>query len=120
MKTRLIEPENLSGIFNWLLEGFKIYKEEGLNPPKRVLEATNTFQNNSDKFQKFLHDCFLPSINDFTKMGDAYEVFKHWCQNQGMPAERLKEFKEMIRNHGVFKEREGNVYNVIEGYKLKV
>ena len=31
-----------------------------------------------------------------------------------------KEFKEMIRNHGVFKEREGNVYNVIVGYKLKV
>lgn len=120
LKTRLIEPENLSGIFNWLLEGFKIYKEEGLNPPKRVLEATNTFQNNSNKFQKFLHDCFIPSIDNFTKMSEAYEVFKHWCQNQGMPAERLKEFKEMIRNHGVFKEREGNVYNVIVGYKLKV
>ncbi len=116
LKSRLITPANLSGIFNWLIEGLKIYMEEGLNPPLRVLEATKAFKNNSDKFEKFLKECFEPAENNFTSMSEAYEMFKNWCQNQGIAIERLKEFKEMLKKYGVFKDREGSVYNVIAGY----
>lgn len=90
--------------------------EEGLNPPLRVLEATKAFKNNSDKFEKFLKECFEPAENNFTSMSEAYEMFKNWCQNQGIAIERLKEFKEMLKKYGVFKDREGSVYNVIAGY----
>lgn len=41
---KLTTPDSLSGIFNWLIEGLKKLRKEGLVLPLSIQEATNAYQ----------------------------------------------------------------------------
>lgn len=49
LKAFFAGEENMSGIFNWLLEGHRLFEREGLNMPKSVLEATDAYHKESDR-----------------------------------------------------------------------
>ena len=40
LKAELRQPENQSGILNWLIQGFREYQKRGLTPPEAVRSAT--------------------------------------------------------------------------------
>ena len=44
LKTTLMQPENLSGILNWCIEGYRLYKAEGLDEPEEVKTATEEYR----------------------------------------------------------------------------
>lgn len=48
LKTPFRQQENLSGIFNWLIEGYRMLKSEGLTVPERVLQATKEYRQETD------------------------------------------------------------------------
>lgn len=49
LKEKLKTAENISGIFNWCLEGLKMLKEHGAEPPEAVINATADYRQRSDK-----------------------------------------------------------------------
>ena len=40
LKAKLTRPEALSGVFNWVLEGLALYRQEGLTVPESIATAT--------------------------------------------------------------------------------
>src|SRR5215211_2857660 len=48
--------QELSGILNWALEGYRLYVEEGLEPPQAVQEATDEYRKDMDKLGQFIDD----------------------------------------------------------------
>ncbi|GAI81554.1 unnamed protein product, partial [marine sediment metagenome] len=46
--------EEKEGIFNWILEGFKKWKKEGLKTPEEIIEATAEYKSSMDVVAEFI------------------------------------------------------------------
>lgn len=75
LKERLARPESLSGILNWCLEGWRRFKEEGLQLSGLVMLATADYQAKSDKIHCFMDEC-LTTSDDAVTGADAYEAYQ--------------------------------------------
>lgn len=84
-----------SGIFNWLLDGYRMWREQGLVPPDAVKKATEEYRSESDPVGEFMvvacrrvapEDCpggmagTGPSVNG----SRLYAVYCKWAGGNGM------------------------------------
>lgn len=66
----------LSGILNWLLEGYRGYKAEGLTDCGAVNEATQEYRYGEDDFQMFLDDFTSDKVSGFFGLAEGYEAYQ--------------------------------------------
>jgi len=72
-----------SGILNWCLVGFSLWRSGGLNPPESVLAATKEYRGENDIIGTWLEECCLKNANAVTEAGVLYGSYKRWCENSG-------------------------------------
>lgn len=96
LKDKLEKPDSLSGILNWCLIGLKQYYDQGIIPPKSVVQATAAYRAESDKIQNYINDCLQQSDVANLPLKDLYDVFRRWCTQNGYKPEGKKAFKEMF------------------------
>ena len=101
LKDRLKEPENLSGLLNWCVQGLKKYYEEGLTPPQSVINATKQYQEDSDKIGSFISECLIESDKN-SKAKDVYERYADWCKDNGFGTENKTNFFAELKGKGIF------------------
>lgn len=124
LKKRLKAKDNISGIFNWVLEGLTKYMEEGeiLIEPESVVKATEDYRYKSDKIQNWIDDClrYTPGLN--TSIKDAYENFSSWCDLNGFGTENKGNWIDEIKVKGLYSTsgtiNSKTVRNVIRNYSL--
>jgi len=68
----------LPGILNWFLKGFQEWKQQGLNPPVEVINATKEYQSESDVVTLFLEDEILIDEKSRIKTKELYVAFCGW------------------------------------------
>lgn len=98
LKTTLSDPGALSGILNWAVEGYRLFKEEGLEPPEDVKSATAQYRQDSDRISQFI-DSWLEEGKDedyqpyevSTKA--AYRVYAQWCNEMNYRPDNYKNFR---------------------------
>ena len=84
LKATLSSPENLSGILNWCVEGYRLFKKEGLKEPGAVKTATAQYCQDNDRFAQF-KDAWLEAGCDENhhpyevSTTAAYRVYMSWC-----------------------------------------
>lgn len=121
LKDRLIGQDNLSGIFNWCIEGLKLFREKGARPPKTVTDSTAEYRSSSDKVGNFVDECMMKA-NENTKAGDVYSCYKGWCIENGFGVENKGNFFDELRVKNMFATSgriSGKpVRNVVKGYCL--
>jgi putative DNA primase/helicase len=72
--------EEREGIFNWALEGFLKWQEEGLGIPKEVQLATQEYRDQMDVLGEFIEEkCVEDSIAKTTNK-DLYGTYSKWCE----------------------------------------
>lgn len=83
---KLQEPENLSAVLNWAIEGWGRLLENGEfdNVPPTPDETRRKWQQWGDSLDHFLsnvaeHDPDAPNVTT----GEAWEVYRAWCQENG-------------------------------------
>ncbi|MBN2789910.1 MAG: hypothetical protein JXR69_06950 [Candidatus Delongbacteria bacterium] len=75
----------LSGIFNWILEGLKLWKKEGLEPiPEEITNATAEYKNEMDIIQQFITDCCNIAEGLECNSKDLYKSFTNWLEESGI------------------------------------
>lgn len=72
------------GILNWLIEGLRIYLEEGLRAPEGVRHATDEHRADMDPLADFIRTCVVRSPGDEVVARDMYQGFSRWCQANGV------------------------------------
>lgn len=121
LKTRLCCQEQLSGILSWCIEGYMKYKKEGMIPPNSVEDATNEYEEDSDKLGCFISACLTEAPGNCMKAKDGYELYKDWCDSAGFGCESKSGFFSMLKERNIFakkgKVRGVSCDNVIKGYK---
>ncbi len=121
LKDRLKEPENISGLLNWCIEGLKKYYTEGAVPPKAVIEATQEYRTNSDKIGNFISECLEETGRNST-VKEIYEKYADWCRENGFGAENKSNFMAEMKAKGLYAARgtvRGNTCkNIILRYEV--
>lgn len=104
LKSRLKSKGNISGIFNWILDGLKQYQGAGeiLIEPETVASATEDYRYKSDKIQNYIDDClvYMPGMN--TSIKDAYDIFSKWCDLNGFGTENKGNFLDEIKTRNLY------------------
>ena len=122
LKEKLITEENLSGIFNWCLDGLRRFRVEGLDKPKSIIESTNNYNKESDKLTRFIEECLEPDAGVICSIKDIYTIYKIWCSNCGYATDSKQKFieelkkREMYFSSGTIGGK--TVRNVIKDYRL--
>ncbi len=101
LKGKLQTPENLSGIFNWCLEGLRKFRESGAIPPEAVTVATDEYRSSSDKMGNFISEC-LAYTGKNSKATDIYRRYTEWCTANGFGVENKGNFYDELKSKGLF------------------
>ncbi|MFD5508431.1 phage/plasmid primase, P4 family [Streptomyces sp. NPDC127051] len=85
---KIINSE-LSGVLNWVLEGLRLYREEGLVSPTEVALAMDEYRKESDSVEKFLNESFAEGSIEALDFGycrptDLYKMARKWGQDCGI------------------------------------
>lgn len=119
LKDKLRNKNELSGILNWCIEGLRLYRQDGLKPPRAVQKATEVYRTDSDKIGNFINECLVKS-NENSKAKEVYEVYTNWCSDNGYGVENKGNFFSELKNKGIFATSGTvagkTVKNIVKGY----
>lgn len=76
------DKDNQAVILKWLLDGYKMYTEVGLNPPASVKEATARYARLNDRILCFKEDCLEDAPGEKVSRGLMYSKYKEWCEDE--------------------------------------
>lgn len=106
LKSTLAEPENLSGILNWCIEGYKLFKKEGLEEPDDVKDATAQYMLDSDRIAQFTEAWLEEGKYEDgapyqVPVKAAYRVYSNWCFDLNYHPENYKNFRAAMEKNFV-------------------
>lgn len=72
-------------ILNWMLEGLKRYRNEGMNAPDFVAQASRAYLNSEDTLGQFLSESFERDRQSKVLLKDVKEALDVWVNDNGQP-----------------------------------
>ena len=117
LKRYLRRPGNLSGILNWLIEGYRMFRSDGLRPSARIKAAIAEYAVESDVLGLFLGEAVVPAENGRLSTAALYSVYTAWLKARGSRPIRVQGFVgELRKRYDVTHDR--RIGNVIVGAAL--
>jgi len=114
---KIISSE-LSGIFNWILEGLKrLIKQGDLTKSKEVDEASRLYQTESNSVLTFIEEeGYSKDIVSKVYLKQIYDDYKTYCNESGRRAVAKGEYKKRMETNGFFciHDRNGDYFNLIK------
>jgi putative DNA primase/helicase len=122
LKVEFAKPENRTGILNWMIEGYRMYREEGLTPPLSVATATGLYQEDSDDIDHFVQENLIATPNGEVRTAQVYGCYRIWCEDNGLLPESSKVFNAQLRMIGTVTRKRprngGAMTTLLLGYQL--
>ena len=126
LKEAFAQPESLSGILNWMLEGLRMYQAAGLDMPDSVVEATEEYREASDRLGRFLKEEMEAGPDYWASTTEAHARYQSWCAVNGLYPEGLPNFKSGLAGIAVVKRcrppgslSSDNAVNIVLGHRMK-
>ena len=116
LKSRLIRKENISGAFNWCMEGFKrMSSAGGLTMPEAVRKDLAKYMGMNDRIGEFIEECLIEDLDGKhrEKLTKVYKMYTHWCRGNGYQTLNKKNFtgelseRVIVSDYGRQKHLEG-------------
>lgn len=124
LKDRLKEPHNLSGLLNWSLQGLRMFREKGIEPPQTVKDATTQYREESDKIKQFFADDMLEDDGHVLEAQKVYTHYIEWCRSNGYGCETRKNFYDELRAKNLLwrtATKDGRtIRNAVKGYRIGI
>ncbi len=106
--TEKLIAEN-SGILNWLIQGYAMWRKEGLNEPDAIKNANNEYRMDMDVVGTFVNECLEIDASLKWRLNNTmlYRAYMKWCsknnerlQSQKWLTMRMSEkgFKRLLTN----------------------
>lgn len=91
----------LPGILNWAVEGYQIWRRDGLKPPQAVNDASKAYREESDKVGQFLADELLHIPGARAVYAEVYERFRKWAESSGVSAGSKQTLSSDMKGRGI-------------------
>lgn len=123
LKGFFAEDGNLSGIFNWCLEGYREFLAHGLDDAEAVTDATREYRKDSDRIGQFIEAWLEDGEGYEVRSSAAYKRYVDWCRENNYNAENVKNFKTAMQGKYAFERRRpkdgGDKTTLILGCRLR-
>ena len=121
MKRLFCKRENVNGIFNWLLDGYRWLREDvkqgnGLVLPDKVKDAIAEYRQETDIVGQFVSDCTARHENNRIAASELYAAYTSWAKDNGYRQLNNKNFIAELRRQADV--RRGAAGNVVVGVSL--
>jgi putative DNA primase/helicase len=114
--------ENISGIFNWLLQGYDLLRSEGLETPPRVIASIEEYRRGNGSVSAvdaFVGDMLEPQKSGRLATPEVYAAYTDWAARRGYPPISNRAFVMELRQRRCDIRRNGAVGNVLVGFAIK-
>jgi putative DNA primase/helicase len=74
----------LPGILNWILEGARAWRQDGLKPPTACMEATQIYRENSDPLADFIDTKLMQAPESQASKAEVFQAYTEWCDQSGI------------------------------------
>ena len=118
LKQQFRQEEAMSGIFNWLLEGYRLLQAEGLDLPDRVKTAIEGYRFGVDVIGTFIREVLTESPKNRIATSELHAVYEAWAIQNGYTPLSNKNFTPELRERHVVR-RDGDTGNVLVGFAFK-
>lgn len=88
------------GILAWAVAGCRSWLRSGLQRPKEVLAAVESYKAESDPLKDFLEDCCVQGPDLWVSSGALYTAYTTWCQDNARDPVSKIGFGRMLPDHG--------------------
>ena len=97
LHSKIIDNE-LSGVFNWVLEGLdRLLKQDGFTQCEASEKAVKQYQVESDSVQCFIQEKgYRKSTDKFILIKELYSLYKEFCYEDGMRSLNKMNFKKRL------------------------
>jgi putative DNA primase/helicase len=98
LKVDLAAPASLAAVLSWAVDGYRLWRKDGLAPPASVLAATADYLADEDTLGTFIEDrCELGA--ELTVSSEAlYKAYRSFCKEVGEASVlRAQDFKPAIK-----------------------
>ena len=99
--------EEAPGILNWLIEGCRDWRQNGLNAPEIVLNKTQEYRSSMDLLKEFLDAYCVVSPDAESLAKDLYNGYRDWADEQGEFPVKRRLFNMMLDERGFGRRRSG-------------
>lgn len=123
LKDKLKAENEISGIFNWCLEGLKNFREEGLTTPKEIEIATAEYEKENNKIDKFFKQELVKNSKKNVAFKNVYDRYCEWCDKNNLPSLSKSDFMQYLKDKKIWS-KQGTVngktvQNIVKGYEFK-
>jgi len=110
--------QELPGILNWAIEGWKIFAGNSMKliTPQIIIDATAQYRNEMDVLARWKNDCLKLDVNNKLSLSVIYASYKEWCGFESISCMSSPSFKREIKNM-IENKRDKSGY-VVLGYSL--
>lgn len=123
LKQQLQEPDALSGVLNWAMDGLKMLRQSGLQTPDAVRIAVADYEYSSDKVRQFLDETCEPETDGEIKPKDLFRLFESWCEGNGLRSGGIQKFGQELERVGTVKRKRpndgGGATTLFMGYRIR-
>jgi putative DNA primase/helicase len=109
--------EEAPGILNWLLDGFRLWREQGLAVPEVVRVATEEYRADQDYVSQFLVTAIRrsDSPDNHVTSAELWHAYTKWCRENAVEPMSRNSFGRALSGHGLKRAKSSNiVYRGIE------
>jgi putative DNA primase/helicase len=112
LHTKIIENE-LSGVFNWVLEGLnRLLEQKRFSHCEAAKQAVEQYKTQSDSVKLFIQEnSYQPSPTSYKLIKDLYTAYRTFCLDDGFKPVNKTNFIKRLQSFGVQVEKR-NVGNV--------
>ncbi len=108
LKKQFSKPENISGIFNWCYEGYKMLERSGtLKMPDKSKMLFDKYREESDIVKQFISEILVPVENARLKFKSVYDEYKKWAKDNGYGQYSRRTFKTKMEKYVEIKDYVG-------------
>jgi putative DNA primase/helicase len=93
------------GILNWLLDGARLWHDEGLKAPRIVINATDEYRAEMDVIGDFLRDRCVFTAGRTMKARELFKTYQDWCDDNNERACTERFFCLRLKELGVEQKR---------------
>jgi putative DNA primase/helicase len=123
LKTEFANPKVQSAILNWLVEGYRMLKAEGLSRPESVKKAIDSYYYDSNKTARFVEERLIADADEEERTSAVYDAYRDWCGENGCHAENCRNFLSELRKFCEIARKspkdKGEKTTLLVGYKLR-
>jgi putative DNA primase/helicase len=97
LKTLFRKKASMSAILNWLINGYRLLIEAGLDVPSRITDAITAYRQEIDIIGQFLDDCTISYDGYRLPASDLYAAYTQWAKDNGYRPMNRKNFVAELR-----------------------